>query len=57
MQRAIDAHPEIRAVPISVVTGLDTPIPHPSDYACVLRKPIELEALVAAVQKWVGRGV
>ena len=57
MQRAIDAHPEIRVVPISVVTGSDTPIPHPSDYACVLRKPIELEALVAAVQKWVGRGV
>ena len=56
LQREIDAHPESRAVPIIVVTGADTPIPNPSDYACVLRKPLELEALVAAVQKCLGRG-
>jgi DNA-binding response OmpR family regulator len=41
LQREIDAHAETCDIPIIVVTGGDTPVPNPSDYACVLRKPID----------------
>jgi DNA-binding response OmpR family regulator len=57
VQREIAAHREIRDVPIIVVTGEDTLIPNPSDYACVLRKPIDLETLAAAIQKCLGHAV
>jgi DNA-binding response OmpR family regulator len=57
VQREIAAHPETHKIAIIVVTGEDTHIPNPSDYACVLRKPIALETLAAAVQKCVGHAV
>jgi CheY-like chemotaxis protein len=46
----LHAHGETRGIPIVVVTGSDTTI-NESEFACVLRKPIDPEALVDAVAK------
>lgn len=46
----LHAHVETRGIPIVVVTGTDTRI-NEREFACVLRKPIDPEALVDAVAK------
>lgn len=51
VQREIASHSETRAIPIIVVTGSETDDLNASDYACILRKPIDLHTLVAAVQR------
>lgn len=51
VQREIAAHSDTRAIPIIVVTGGDTGDLTASDYACILRKPIDPESLVEAVQR------
>ena len=49
VQQELAAHPATRQVPVIVVTG-ETGDINESDYACVLRKPIVPDQLVAAVQ-------
>ena len=54
MKREIAAHPRTSHIPFVVVTGGEAPI-QDADYVCVLRKPIDPEALLAAVEKCLGR--
>ena len=51
VQQELTAHAETCRVPIIVVTGSDVGDLRSDDFACVLRKPINPEALVAAVDK------
>jgi DNA-binding response OmpR family regulator len=50
VQRELRANPETRNIPIVIVSGTDVSDLNPNDFACVLRKPISVEKLVAAVQ-------
>lgn len=54
LRRELHAHLNTRDIPIVVVTGADTRITE-SDFFCVLRKPIDAEALVHAVAKCLGK--
>ena len=49
VQRELAAHANTRQIPIVVVSGTDTRGLNPSDFACVLRKPIQPEQLVKAI--------
>jgi DNA-binding response OmpR family regulator len=49
VQRELTAHAETSRIPIVVVTGSDVSDLSSADFACVLRKPISPDALVAAV--------
>ena len=55
VQREMSAHADTRGIPIVVVTGEETHVSNPSDYACVLRKPLDLHDLVAAVARCLSR--
>ena len=44
-----------RDIPVMIVTGTDTSDLDPSQFACVLKKPIDPDDLVDAVQKYVRR--
>jgi DNA-binding response OmpR family regulator len=50
VQRELAAHPHTARVPIIVVTGHTGTIDE-QEYACVLRKPIHGDELVASVQR------
>jgi hypothetical protein len=50
VQREFAAHTHTAHVPIVVVTGQTGSI-NEQDYACVLRKPIQVHQLVAAVER------
>lgn len=50
VQQELATHRETRHIPIIVVTG-DSSALNVSDFACVLRKPIDVADLVAAVQR------
>lgn len=50
VQRELAAHQDTRDIPIIVVTGQTADL-NESDFACVLRKPIQPQELVAAVQR------
>ena len=56
LRHELRSRPDTRDVPIVVVTGTDSSDLDPNDFAAILRKPIELEALVNAVDDAV-RGV
>ena len=45
------AHPESAQIPIIVVSGEDVSDLDPRQFACILKKPIDGDQLVAAVQK------
>ena len=51
VHREVRARPETAELPIIVVTGTDTSDLELDDFACVLRKPVTVEALIAAVQR------
>jgi two-component system, OmpR family, response regulator MprA len=51
LQRELLSHAETSQVPIVVVTGSDVSDLNPSEFACVLRKPINVEELVLAVDR------
>lgn len=53
--KEIKARPETRSIPIVVVTGNDTRDLNLDDFACVLRKPITMDRLVAAVDECLRR--
>jgi len=47
----LKAHSDTEQIPIVVVTGTDTSDLDAKAFACVLRKPINVDALVAAVDE------
>src|SRR5688500_5436103 len=48
--KALKAHTDTRAIPIIIVTGaLDTTDLNPDDVTCVLRKPVSVAGLIAAL--------
>ena len=51
VQREIAAHAETRDIPIVVITGLADHDLNAGEVACILRKPIEPEDLVAAARR------
>ena len=56
VQRELKSAPDTRHIPIVVVSGSDTSDLNPSDFACVLHKPISADTLLAAVQNCIRRG-
>lgn len=54
VQRELSAHPDTDAIPIVIVTG-DPARVDPSAVACVLRKPVDVSDLIAAVRKCIGQ--
>src|SRR5688572_26063207 len=50
VERELRSNPETRDIPIVIVSGTDVSDLDPTNFACVLRKPISAEKLVAAVQ-------
>jgi DNA-binding response OmpR family regulator len=50
VQREIRADVRTRHIPIVVVTGTDLAAAHETDFDCVLRKPIDPDSLVRAVE-------
>lgn len=53
--RELAAHPATSKIPIVIVTGSDTSDLDKDDFACILRKPIHVEALIYAVEQCLGR--
>lgn len=53
VQRELKSSPDTRDIPIVVVSGTDTSDLDPADFACVMHKPINADALIRAVQKCV----
>jgi len=51
VSRELKAHPHTQDIPVIIVTGTDTSDLDPTQYACILRKPVDSDALVDAVQK------
>jgi hypothetical protein len=49
-------HPETQQIPIVIVSGTDTSELNSLDFACILRKPVDADQLIAAVQRCLGRG-
>jgi two-component system phosphate regulon response regulator PhoB len=56
VQRELAAHADTRDIPVILVTGVasDETINF-SDFSCVIRKPVDLSDLLAAVRKCVSR--
>lgn len=54
--REMKARPDMRNIPIIVVSGHDVSDLKESDFACVLRKPLDPDTLVAAVKKCISGG-
>ena len=50
VQREIASHAETRDIPIVVVTG-DPRGLNSSDFACIIQKPVDLDALVRTVER------
>ena len=55
VKRGFDAHEAMRNVPVILVTGHVTPDLDPGEFACVLHKPIGIDALVKAVRGCLAR--
>ena len=53
VSRELRAHEHTQDIPVIVVTGTDTSDLNPDQFACILHKPIDPDALVDAVQKCV----
>ena len=51
VQQELKSHPETRNIPIVVVSGTDTRGLDPDDFACVLRKPVDADALLEAIER------
>ena len=50
VQKELKSRAETRSIPIMVVSGTETRDLNPADFACVMRKPITAEELIAAVE-------
>jgi CheY-like chemotaxis protein len=55
VHRELAAHPETSKIPIVLVTGSDISGLDKDAFACVLQKPVNVEALIYAIEKCVGR--
>jgi DNA-binding response OmpR family regulator len=51
VQREVAAHAETRDIPIIVITGRVFDDVKTADVACILRKPIDVEAVIAAARQ------
>jgi CheY-like chemotaxis protein len=51
VSKELRANPDTRHIPILVVSGNDTSDLDPSQFACVLKKPIDPDALIDAVEQ------
>ena len=51
VQREIASHADTRDIPIVIVTGTEADDLNPDSFACILRKPIDTDALVSAVRR------
>jgi DNA-binding response OmpR family regulator len=51
VSRELKAHQHTQEIPVIVVTGTDTSDLSPDHFTCILRKPIDPDALVDAVQQ------
>ena len=51
VSRELRAHEHTQDIPVIIVTGTDTSDLNPDQFACILHKPIDPDALVDAVQK------
>lgn len=56
VHREMQSHADLRDIPVIIVTGTDTSDLDEKDFACVLRKPLHPDNLVAAVQKCIRGG-
>lgn len=50
VHRELAARPDTLDIPIVVVSGTDTSDLNPDDFACVLRKPVNPDVLLTAVE-------
>src|SRR5689334_10193813 len=53
VHRELKAQPQTRHIPIIVVSGTDVSDLRRSEFSCVLRKPITIDRLLAAIEKCV----
>ena len=51
VQRELTASMDTNGIPIIIVTGGDTSDLNPKDFACILRKPLDVEAMASAVRR------
>jgi len=56
VHRELRAHSDTARIPIIVVTGTDTRDLNVKDFACILRKPIQIDALVHATDNCLKQG-
>ncbi len=57
VHRELRANAETRSIPILVITGHETIDIDAAEVACILRKPVTADALLAAVQQCLSGGV
>jgi DNA-binding response OmpR family regulator len=55
VQRALKSNPDTRDIPLVVVVGIDSEDLNLNDVACLLKKPIDVQTLVAAVRHTVSQ--
>jgi DNA-binding response OmpR family regulator len=55
VKRELNSRPDTQHIPVVVVSGNDTSDLDPHDFACVLRKPINSDDLLVAVQNCLRR--
>ena len=55
VHRELKASPDTKDIPIVVVSGDDTSDLNPRDFACILKKPTNVDTLIAAVQNCLRR--
>jgi DNA-binding response OmpR family regulator len=55
VQAELKSRPDTQLIPIVVVSGKDTDDLNPRDFACILRKPVSTDELIAAVQRCIVR--
>jgi DNA-binding response OmpR family regulator len=53
VSRELRAHTSTQDIPVIIVTGTDTSDLDPEQFSCILRKPIDPDTLIEAVQKCV----
>jgi CheY-like chemotaxis protein len=54
VQQELHTNPETEHIPIVVITGSHTRTLPPNEVACILRKPVGIDELIAAVQRCLG---
>lgn len=55
LHQELKAHPDTHHIPIIVVSGQDTSDLDPTQFACILHKPVTVDQLIAAVHRCMRR--